>query len=57
MSFFKKNNNPGIWNRGIIEKEIEKWSSPSNKPYKPYCQIVVYLLKKRFKNELARHET
>ncbi len=47
MSFFKKNNNPGIWNRGIIEKEIEKWSSPSNKPYKPYCQIVVYYLRSK----------
>jgi uncharacterized protein (TIGR02646 family) len=44
MVFFRKNN-PGTWNRQIIEKEIEKWSAPSNKPYKPYCQIVVYYLK------------
>lgn len=36
----------GRWTKGILNKEIRRWS-PKNGPYKPYCQIVVFFLKKR----------
>ncbi len=35
----------GAWTRGTLEKELEKWEKA--RPYKEYCQIVIFFLKKK----------
>ncbi len=37
---------PGKWTKDLLKREIRRWS-PKQGPYKPYCQIVVFFLKKR----------
>jgi uncharacterized protein (TIGR02646 family) len=38
----------GNWTEAILNKEIQKWSNrKSNGKYEPYCQIVIYHLKKK----------
>jgi len=38
---------PGRWTKDILKREIRRWSSKQGACYKPYCQIVVFYLKKR----------
>ncbi len=44
MELFEKNH-AGTWSRELIERVIKKWSSPLNKRYEEYCQIIVYYLR------------
>jgi uncharacterized protein (TIGR02646 family) len=42
----------GTWSKEILQKEIDKWEGVNNEEYKPYCQIVIYHLRKK----LAKYE-
>jgi uncharacterized protein (TIGR02646 family) len=37
----------GTWSKELLEKEINQWNNEHNDEYKPYCQIVIYHLKKK----------
>lgn len=37
----------GLWNKEILQREINKWKSINNSEHKAYCQIVIYHLKKK----------
>ncbi|MBO3457199.1 TIGR02646 family protein [Aetokthonos hydrillicola Thurmond2011] len=38
----------GNWTEAILNKKIQQWSHKQNdRKYKPYCQIVIYYLKKK----------
>jgi conserved hypothetical protein TIGR02646 len=37
----------GIWSKDILQKEIDKWEGKYDSEYQPYCQIVIYHLKKK----------
>lgn len=43
---FYQNHPQSTWTKAILEREIRKWS-PTKGPYKEYCQIVVFHLKKK----------
>ncbi|MDM8551429.1 retron system putative HNH endonuclease [Desulfobacterales bacterium HSG2] len=40
------------WPIPYVRKIIQKYGSRHNEKFIPYCQVVIYFLKKRFKNEL-----
>jgi uncharacterized protein (TIGR02646 family) len=35
------------WSKELLQKEIDKWEGEYDDKYKPYCQIVIYQLKKK----------
>lgn len=35
------------WSKELVQKEIDKWKNQHDEKYKPYCEIVVYYLKKK----------
>jgi len=37
----------GTWSKELLQREIDKWESEYNEKYQPYCQIVIYQLKKK----------
>jgi len=41
------------WPISEVKKKIQQYESQTDGKYKPYCQVVVYFLKKRFAKELA----
>jgi len=43
------------WRVADVYKKIQAYEKKDNGKYKPYCQMIVYFLKKRFKKELATH--
>ncbi|EDN71315.1 conserved hypothetical protein [Beggiatoa sp. PS] len=40
------------WSISEVKKKIQQYESKANGKYKPYCQVVIYFLKKRFAKEL-----
>ncbi len=43
------------WSVNSVHKILKTYENRSHGKFKPYCRIVAYFLKKRFKNELMRH--
>jgi len=37
----------GTWSKNLLQKEIDKWEGEYDGKYQPYCQIVIYHLKKK----------
>ena len=35
------------WTKEVLQRELEKWEARNDEKYKPYCQIVIYHLKKK----------
>jgi uncharacterized protein (TIGR02646 family) len=41
------NKNSIAWTKEILQREIDKWNAVNDEKYKPYCQIVIFYLKKK----------
>lgn len=39
----------GNWNNSLLEKQLAQWNSNSDALLAPYCQVVIYWLRKRLK--------
>jgi uncharacterized protein (TIGR02646 family) len=37
----------GLWSKELLQKEIDRWENGNSEEYQPYCQIVIYHLKKK----------